>query len=65
VGGFTSYNALLCLVAVGPPKYGKSQGYARMQSLRIMRTAEAAVKKLLLSGVAALFLATGAVNTII
>jgi hypothetical protein len=36
-----------------------------MRSLRIMRTAEAAVKKLLLSGVAALFLATGAVNTII
>jgi hypothetical protein len=30
-----------------------------MQSLRILRTAEAAMKKLLLTGVAALFLATG------
>jgi hypothetical protein len=38
----------------GPRKYGASQGYTRMQSLRILRTAEVKVKKLLLAGVAAL-----------
>jgi hypothetical protein len=38
-------------------------GYTRLQGIRTLRTAEAAVKKLLLTGIAALFLATGAAHT--
>jgi hypothetical protein len=54
MGGFTSYYALHCHVAESSRKYSASQGYARMQSLWVLRTAKATMKKLLLAGVAAL-----------
>ena len=40
-------------------KSSAREGYTRLQGIRILQTAEAAVKKLFLSGIATLFLATG------
>src|SRR5262249_24033529 len=58
MGGITSYNALPCPET--PRKNSASQGYTRRQSLRVVRTAKAAMKKLFLTGIATLFLATAA-----
>jgi hypothetical protein len=51
MGGFTSYNALHCHVAESSCKYGASPGYTRMQSLWILLTAKATIRKLFLSPV--------------
>ena len=62
MGRLASDNALQRHIAESPRKYSASQGYARMQSLWILRTAKAAMKKLFLTGIAVLLLATGTAN---